>query len=218
MEPKYKNMELREFILLYVRDFRWFIAITILFTVLFYAVSFAQSETFITTLGMNVGRSKVSEVVENGNYSYGEFYRLQADERFADTLVRWLGSPRVVLDIYKEAELTTLETSQHALSRQFSARRLSSQYIEVRYSTQTPEVSQKIARAMESVLNSRTAALNSIDNGTQHDWFLVLIDDPVVEKKIVPPVKTNVIGLALGMFIAFWVVLIRHYLREEEIA
>ncbi len=68
---------------------------------------------------------------ETSDYKYDDFYRLQADERFADTVVRWLGSPRIVSDIYSTAHLDADSLGLSGLNKAFKSERLSSQMIRV---------------------------------------------------------------------------------------
>jgi len=208
-------MDLKEYIQIF-KKFRITFFVVMLATLLMsFTWAFLKPESYSTLLSINVGRTVEETEQQSQDYTYDDFYRLQADERFADTLVRWLSSPRIVLDIYEEAGLLEVKTNKKALAKQFKARRLSSQYIEVSFSTANKDIAEKVTTAMNVVLNEKTANLNS--GASEQPWFVVLVDKPVIEKNDVEHIRLFWIGLAVGAFLGFWVVLIRHYLREDNL-
>lgn len=166
----------------------------------------SQGPRFEATQLLNVGRDGTQATTD---YTYDGFYRLQADERFADTAVRWLGSPRVAEDIYREAEISVRGDAGEA----FQAGRLSSQMIEVRYEAASPEALTRLGRAIPLVLNRYAESLNQ--NFRESSWFVIVSSDPVVEDGRVPVLPALSIGLLLGLFLAFWGVLLRHYLLRK---
>lgn len=138
-------------------------------------------------------------------YRYDDFYRLQADERFADTVVRWLtSSPRIVLDVASEVK--------NPRSLVFSAERLSSQMVRVRYQVADEKEAQKIAAATLKVLNAQTQELNKEQQ--EENWFALQGGEPVVNDARVSLLKLFFASLTLGIFIGFWGVLLKHYFAK----
>mgnify|MGYP003512059204 FL=1 len=165
-----------------------------------------QGVSYQATLLLNIGRAGVSETTD---YTYDSFYRLQADERFADTVVRWLTTPRVVEDIYYESRLNPTGLDAKALGAVFSAGRLSSQMITVKYGGADPKVLEELARSAVTVLNRYTDTLNT--EAREKSWFVVIGSDPVIRERHISPELALGVGLVLGLFVGFWLVLIRHY-------
>ncbi len=168
----------------------------------------SQPVRYRANLLINVGRqgSPASSQTETNidEYTYDSFYRLQADERFGDTVVRWLQSPRVVSDIFKESGLPTGLLSESDLKRAISARRLSSQVIEVSFTSTDKSILEREAAAIVRVLNSYAAALNQ-DRPTQ-GWFVLVGSAPVLLDARVSWSKAAGMGFLFGAFVAVWVV------------
>lgn len=202
-------MELRDYLRIWKEQKKVFWAI-VLFSVLAAVIwQQSQSVSYQATLLLNIGREGKQETLD---YTYDSFYRLQADERFADTVVRWLGAPRVVEDIYGTAGLDAKRVSTRDLKNIFVAKRLSSQVIEVTYADADVRTSQKVSESMVSVLNAYTESLNK--ENKESNWFVVIGSDPVIRDARAPLVSAMAIGLALGLFIGFWGALSRHYFRK----
>jgi capsular polysaccharide biosynthesis protein len=160
-----------------------------------------------SNLTLNVTRLGSDKTTD---YQYHDFYRLQADERFADTVVRWLESPRIVSDIYADTRINTAEKNKHA----FKAKRLSSQMIQVTYVAVDEASAQKIAQSLIDRVNTET---RSLDKEQQESaWFTVIGNDPVASDGRISILFILTISFVLGIFVGFWVVLGRHYFSSNR--
>ncbi len=206
-------MELKEFIQEIRKQWKFFSLITIgiVITTIFYV--FLQPVRYTTILSLHIARSGSGN--QTNEYQYDDFYRLQADERFADTIVRWLSSPRIVADIYKETGREVATPSEHTLGKVFSAKRLSSQYIEVRFTTATEDIAQTLTTSLEKILNQRTIDLNS-GTSQNNDWFRIIVEKPIIYPYYIP--WTKIIGgsLLVGMVLALWGVGLRAYFMTAK--
>lgn len=202
-------MELKEYIALFKKQIRWFWMTVFLFVLTAGVWQKNQPENFQATLLLNIGRSGVQNTED---YTFDSFYRLQADERFSDTVVRWLGSPRVAEDIYTAVGIDVNSISTRTLSSTFGAKRLSSQMIEVTYSNADKKVLRKISGATIITLNQYTDSLNK--ESKESNWFVVIGSDPVIRDARITFPFALAIGLLLGVFIGFWVALIKHYFSK----
>ncbi len=193
-------MELREFFRLFVvrkKLFFGIIFVSIIGGIIFF---FAQPQMYKTYLLLNITRNHVQNTTD---YTYDDFYRLQADERFADTVVRWVGAPHVKIAVFGADSRVHL-----------SAKRTSSQVVEVTYKTRTQEAAQEAASALLSVINQEAENLN--DHQKKVGWFYVIGSDPViVDVTHALQAVLLVVGFA-GFFIAFWAVLIVQYICGEK--
>lgn len=204
-------MELRDIIGIFQKRAYFFLAIVIVFLGAAFFWQQNQSEKFQATLLINIGRTGASQATD---YTYDSFYRLQADERFADTVVRWLSTPRVVEDIYREARLDPAYLGLKDLSRVFSAGRLSSQMISVKYGSDNRTIVDQLAVAAVTVLNRYTETLNTEEK--DKSWFVIIGSDPVVRDSRVSLSLALVVAFGLGVFVGFWTVLFRHYLAGGD--
>jgi len=136
-------------------------------------------------------------------YTYDGFYRLQADERFADTVVRWLGAPRVIKDILAEAGMTEKDLVS------LNPRRLSSQMIAVSFMTRDKEKSKKLIDAMIKIINKQTDDLNVSQK--EINWFKILGSEPVTVENIFPWNKVIIVSLLVGIMAGVWMVYLKNY-------
>ena len=204
-------MELREYSAIFRKQAKLFWSVVILFVVIAFVWQKNQGINYQATLLLNIGRAGIQNTQD---YTYDSFYRLQADERFADTVVRWLGSPRVVTDIYKEAQLDVEKLSLRELKSVFKAGRLSSQVIEVTYVGQSDKKLNNIARSVTAVLNRYIDSLNKEKSEPNH--FIVIGSDPIIRDNRIGLLTAFAIGLAAGIFIGFWAGLLRHYFQPAK--
>lgn len=199
-------MELRDAIDIFRKQARIFWMIVGVCIFLAFVWQRVQPESLEATLLLNISRSSIQNTPD---YMYDGFYRLQADERFADTVVRWLGSPRIVEDIYGASRMDVSDMSARSLGHIFAAKRLSSQMIEVSFRHPDDKVLERMSRAIVSVLNTYTESLNK--ESKEASWFVVIGSDPVIRDARVTLPLALVIGFLSGLFIGFWTVLTRYY-------
>lgn len=170
-----------------------------------------QGDRFGATLLLNISRSGLQQT---SDYTYDGFYRLQADERFADTVVRWIGSPRGAEDILREAGVETESLRTKDLTRFFTVGRLSSQVIRVEYARGESESTEKIAVSLVKTLNRYTDELNR--DARDPSWFMIIGSDPVIRDARVSFEKTLSMSIALGVFLGLLFSLLSHYLEKQK--
>lgn len=198
-------MELRDFLHLFYRERLLYGVIIFTFLLLGWGWSSLQPVEYEAKLLLTVGRT---EGVTSSDYSYDSFYRLQADERFADTLVKLLETSRVTEDIFSQAEVSPSRGEGY-----FVGRRLSSQAVEVSYRGTSTEVLTKLGMSVPQVLSRYTDELNR-EAVPNENWFRVVAATPVIEDGRIEQRIIFVVTLFLGLFVGFWVIVFRHYLRK----
>lgn len=195
-------MELKWYIEIFRKYWKRFATTVLIVFVIGFGIYAAMPNNYKVTFDLNVTRTG-KEIT--GDYQYDSFYRLQADERFADTVVRWLGTSRIQQNILDES------TSEGGL--RLKARRLSSQMIEVSFVTNKPDDAQKVATAILNNVNELSMRLNQEQK--LRSWFKVVGNEPFVEENKIGFLKLFLICVAVGIFLGFWVVFITHYFRKE---
>lgn len=193
-------MELKEYLAIFRRHANFFLGIVLVFLLMGIAAKIFQPVRYKAELVLNVTRLGQLETTD---YRYDNFYRLQADELFADTVVRWLGTARIQNDIQEVAGSNLIA---------LGAKRLSSQMIAVEIEANKASGVEKIAGATAQVVNQEAQKLN--DWQKEKNWFAVVADEPMVSKSVWEWHKIIFISLALGLFIAFWSVIISHYFEN----
>ena len=164
--------------------------------------------SYTTSLTINITRAGVQETAD---YKYDDFYRLQADDKFAETVVEWLKSPRTIADIYHEAGLAFENLSLKKLAGSIKAEKMSSQVIAVSFGTVNKENAEKISPAIAKILAKNISQLN--ESQKESTWFQIVAHDPITVKDNFNLFLVTLIFLPIGIFLAFWLVLIIHYLE-----
>lgn len=194
-------MELKDIIKIFKLNINLFFTIFIVFVLVGLIIAFFQKERQVANLMINISREGVQETQD---YRYDDFYRLQADERFSDTVVRWIASPSIINEIKNKSEIDEIP--------KIKARRLSSQMIEIIFEVKDVEQAKKISSAITSVLNQQSKKLNEKQNSKS--WFLI-ISNPV--EVLDGKIKFGIIffaSLMLGLFFAVMGVTIKNYLKD----
>lgn len=195
-------MEFREFFHLFVGRWKLFCGVVSGAVLLSLVILLYQPPRFEADLTVNVTRAGTQRTAD---YTYDQFYRLQADERFADTVVRWLATPSLREDIRSEARVSS------EVADSIGATRLSSQMISVTYVSRSKDGFGDMAAAIPDILNRETGKLDMLSNDP--DWFVVMADAPSVRDARLPARLLLPLGVAIGLFAAFWSVLIDWYFR-----
>jgi capsular polysaccharide biosynthesis protein len=201
-------MELKEYwkILKEGKQVFWGVVLAVVLAAVFVVV--VRPVSYITSLSLNITRSGSQQV---DAYKFDDFYRIQADEKFADTLSQWLQSPRTVTEIFTDAGLDSRTMNLRGLEKFFSPEKLSSQLVTVNFSTKTSGDAEKISKAVVRVLSANIEELNK--NQKEVAWFALVAHDPVVIKSSISLFLVGISAFFLGIFLAFWMVMIRHYLK-----
>jgi len=193
-------MELKEYIAIFKKYSKFFLLVAISIAATIFVFQLIKPLTYKASLTLNITRTG-SQKTED--YKYDEFYRLQADERFADTVVRWMTLPGITADISDNAGIGEDE--------KFKAKRLSSQVIEVTYITSDIKTAQKLSDSIIKTLNVETEKLNEFQKN--ETWFKILGDKPIITDNKPALWKSILVGLLIGFFLGFWAVLIKYYLE-----
>ncbi len=199
-------MELKEYLLIIKNNLKLFLIIIILTIAGAFIYFIFRPISFNTSLVLNITRSG-SQVSEG--YKYDNFYRLQADEKFIETIVQWMKSPRVATDINNEAGTLVKNSSLRQLSKIFQAEKLSSQVVSVKFSASDKKTAEKISLAVVKILEKSTAQLN--EDQKENTWFEIKAQDPVIVENTFDPKIIFLASLAMGIFLGFWFVMLKHY-------
>jgi capsular polysaccharide biosynthesis protein len=201
-------MELKEYLKIIKKNLRLFVGIVVCVLAVGFGYFLLRPVSYSTSLTLNITRSGVDN---SQDYRYDDFYRLQADEKFAETVVQWLKSPRIVTDINVEAGRNLEVLNLKQLTKVFQADKLSSQVVSVKFSTPDKKTAEKTALAVAEVLEKNTALLN--EDQKESTWFEVKSQNPVIMESKPDYRAVFLFSLLAGIFLAFWGVMIRHYLE-----
>jgi capsular polysaccharide biosynthesis protein len=177
-----------------------------------YAWSMKQSGNYNTSLILNISRE---ETQSTADYRYDQFYRIQADEKFAETIQQWLKSPGIVSEIFEKSGIEQQEDkSLRQLSKSFGAEKLSPEVVEVRYSAASSDDAKKIGDAIGRAISDKTKSLNV--EAKDPSWFSVSPSNLIILKNT-QDLRINLsIAAAIGLFFGILFAFIKHYLSSDE--
>lgn len=201
-------MELKEYIQIIKKQYFLVIAIIIATVLIAEGYFIFRQKDYNISLLINITRTGTQETTD---FRYDDFYRLQADEKFTETLVQWLKSPRVVLDILDEAGVDTKDMNLRKLSKAIRPEKMSSQVILISYVSQDSQTAKKISQSIINVISKKTEDLN--EDQKNNTWFKIISNDPVIVKNQIDLVMVFFASLLMGFFLSFWLAILRHYLK-----
>ncbi len=201
-------MELKEYFKILKENAKLFVFAVVLIVVGSFIYFALKPISYGVSLALNITRSGVQQTTD---YRYDDFYRLQADEKFSETVVQWLKNPRTAMDIYAKAGIDSDKMSLRQLAKIFVAEKLSAQIVSVSFSATSENSAKKIAEAVSEVVAINTESMNK--NQNEDTWFAVVAQNPVIVRDKISPFIIFLASLAVGIFVGFWLVMLKHYLK-----
>lgn len=202
-------MELKEYYKILKSNVSIIIYTVIIAVAAIYAWSVRAAQNYNTLLLLNVSRT---EAQNTADYRYDQFYRLQADDKFSETIVEWLKSPGTVQDIFAKAGVSTDQKTMRQLSKSFRAEKLSANVVGVQYSAGTSDEAGKIAPAIESVVAEKIKNMNS--DAKDPNWFEANMSDLTILKNT-QDLRINLgIAALAGIFVGTLLAFGKHYISE----
>ncbi len=200
-------MELKEYFQILKMEIKIFVAIMAVVFLLAGGYFIFRPVVFDASLTLNITRSGSQNT---NSYKYDDFYRMQADEKFAETIVEWLKSPRIEEDIYKNAGVDVSGYSLKRLSTGITAEQRSSQVVIANFSALDQKKVQNIAYSVSKIISQNIRSLNS--DQKESSWFEITSGEPVIRVREINPITILAIFFG-GIFLAFFGALFKHYLR-----
>lgn len=201
-------MELKEYLQIIQKNFKLFLLTIIIVVAAVFIYFTLRPVSYSVSLTLNITRAAVQKSSE---YQFDNYYRLQADEKFAETIVQWLKSPRVATDIYDSAGVETKDLSLRHLSKLFKADKMSSQIVLVTLQAKSKEEAKKISNAAVKKVEENIETLNK--DQKEETWFKIVANDPVIARNGVGVMTLVLASLLIGIFLAFWTAMIAHYIK-----
>lgn len=195
-------MELKEYLKIIKKNLKLILAVGAVTALSAFLFSIFSPVKYETSLSLLISKNKTQNT---DDFKYDGYYALQAGEMLADAIVEWTKSPAVVNEIYQEAETSGNFGSIKSYAKKFTAKKMSSQHIEIKFNSDTEESAEKISSAVIKTINDKIKALEK--NSEEEIAFSVSGESPVIaEKKPDAPLNLFIgfiSGLILGIFMVF---------------
>jgi len=195
-------MELKNYLKIIKKRFKLVLIIAAITGLSAFLFSIAQPLQYEVSLSLFINKNKTQET---DDFKYDGYYALQAGEIIADSIEQWMKSPETIDVIYNKAKIAHGFKNIKSYTKKFTAKKMSSQYVEVKFKADSREDAEKISAAIVEVIGSKTKTLE--ENSEQELSFSIESGNPIiVESK--PNIFLNLViglisGFALGIFAVF---------------
>ncbi|MCK5465988.1 hypothetical protein KAI56_00620 [Candidatus Parcubacteria bacterium] len=200
-------MELKEYLKIVKKNFKLIITIGIITAVSAFAFSVAQPVKYETSLSLSIIKDKTQMT---DDFKYNGYYALQTSEIIANSIEQWFKSPETVDAIYRRAQVDSEFENIKSYAKKFTAKKMSSQYVEVKFKSGTREEAERISTATVEIINNKTEKLKEISE--QEVSFSVSSENPVIVESKADVFLNSIIGLISGLALGIFVVFLRRYL------
>ena len=199
-------MELKEYLKIIKKNSKLILTISIITAVSAFVFSATQPAKYETSLSLSVMKDKTQTT---DDFKYDGYYALQASEIIAASIEQWLESPEVVNAIYQKAEINQDFKNIKSYTKRFTARKMSTQYVEVKFESKTRKEAEKISVAVVEIINAKAEKLKK--SSEQEVSFSVSSGNPVIVENKPDAILNLIIGLISGLALGVFVVFLKRY-------
>ncbi|HCP08487.1 MAG TPA: hypothetical protein DIT25_01670, partial [Candidatus Moranbacteria bacterium] len=153
-------MEIKEYVQIIKKQTGLFLAVIAAAVLASFAYFFLQPASYTASIMLDIARDGSQETED---YKFDDFYRIQADEKFGETVVQWLKDPGVSSEIISGSGFDVKNFSLRELSKSFKAERISPQTVAVSFSSPDPEQAARISASLVDVLEKKVGTLKGGD-------------------------------------------------------
>lgn len=204
-------MELKKLVKILLKENPLFIGVWLAVVALAIVWFLSQPPKYEAFLSVEISRDSLEDTKD---YQYNQYYRLLADEKFADTVMQWTKDPEVVRTVFQEAQVPLKIDNLRQASKILNGERMTANYVQIKFSVGSEERAEKIVEAIKEIFTSKTESLNQ--SSQDKNWFKLIFSDSLVILKKTSFTITFIIGLFLGFILAMFVVLLRYYWQEDD--
>ena len=208
----FRNMELKEVLILLQKNLRLLIAAAVFGAIALFLFAKVYPVSYKAIVTMYIQR--VPEKAENV-YSYDGYYAGQAAESYTDTVKGLVGT----LDITKRAaEIADLPTDAifiKNLAKKIKIAKSAPQLVEVTVSLEDREQAKKLALGLAQAASERARLLNQ--EGDKNLTINIINPDPLVEKSVFNPYLFSLIGALTSFLLVLILICFKDYLKESPV-
>ena len=202
-------MELRDYLKIFSRQKPLIIIFTLLVTIGAFLFAYNQPILYDTSISFTINRTAKQQTAD---YQYDGYYAMQASNLLANTIMSWLMTPSVLLEIYQQAGIKPQIKSIDQFSNQFKVKKFSAQNVVVRFKERNQETAEKIAHGVITVVQNKAQELNKTSKG--ESLFTVVGSLPVIVPFKASVALVTLIGLICGLLVGCLLAYIRWYFRQ----
>lgn len=201
-------MELKEYLKLIRKNHRLIITVCVITGISTFLFSILRPVKYDVSQSLFINKSGSQET---DDFKFDGYYALEAADTISDSIGEWLKSPEVVNEIYAKSGIDPAFKNIKSYSKKFKAKKLSAEFVEVKFESGNINEANKISGAIVEVVNSKTKSLKDASNGEVS--FSIAGSSPIVVESKLDALFNFVIGIASGLLLGIFIALSREYLR-----
>jgi len=202
-------MEFKEYIKIFRKQKKIIFDAAIVVFISAMVFTFLKPVSYDNDLALLISRKGAQETA---NYKYDGYYAGQAADAFADNVSQWLSSASLVNEIYSRAKINNDFASFKNFSKVFKAKKMASQYIEVRYQTKDSKEAVDIAHAIVDVLQEKADSLSKANN--EEVSFKIIYNDPFTLREENNIFFNAILAIVGGLFLGMFAALAKEYFNN----
>jgi capsular polysaccharide biosynthesis protein len=202
-------MELKEYIKTIKKNFKLILVIGVIACLSAFLFSIFSPVKYEISLSLLISKNKTQNT---DDFKYDGYYAFQASEMLSDTIVEWAKSPAVVNAIYQEASVVGNFGNIKSYTKKFTAKKMSSQHIEIKFNSDAKENAEKISAATVKIINSKVLDLRK--NSEDEISFSVSGENPVIVEEKPNSFLNMFIGFISGLILGIFIVFGKEYFRD----
>jgi len=192
--------------------YRWLIVIvTIIGLASALVFSLLRPAYYDTSLAFSINRINLQTTED---YQYDGYYAIQASDLFSQTVMSWMMTPSVLLEIYQKAQIDPQISSLEEISSRFKTKKYSPQNIVVRYKERDRQTADEIAQAITTIVQEKAILANQTSE--QKALFEVAGTSPVIVERRPVIWLNTLIGLVTGFIFSLIAAYLIEYLRRSD--
>ena len=204
-------MELKEYIKIIKKNSKLILAVAVIVGLTAFLFSVLQPVKYEASLSLFMNKDKTQET---DDFKYDGYYALQAGEIIVGSVVERLKSPETVDTIYQEAGVKHNFKNLRSYAKKFTAKKMSAQYVEVKFKTNSREDAEKISAAIVKITESKIKTLK--ESSEQELSFSIESGKPIIIESKPNAFLNLIIGLISGFVLGIFVVFGREYFRQAQ--
>jgi len=205
-------MELKEYIKIIKNNLKLIFVITLITSFSAFLFSSLQPIKYETSLSLLLSKDG-SQLTDD--FKYDGYYALEASGILADSIVQWTKSPELVSSVYQKAQIDGKFKNLKSYTKKIIAKKMSPQYIEVKFETNNIDQANKISIAIIDEINGKIQKMKNDSEG--EIAFLISNENPITIKKEQNIFLNSIIGLISGIMLGIFLVFFRKYFETDPL-
>ena len=202
-------MELKEYIKIIKNNLKLIFVTALITSFSAFLFSSLQPVKYETSLSLFLSKDK-SQMTDD--FKYDGYYALETSGIIADSIVQWIKSPELVNSVYQKAQIDGNFKNLKSYAKKITAKKMSPQYIEVKFETNNIDQANKISTAIIDKIDNKIQSIKKDSEG--EIAFLISNENPITIKREQNIFLNSIIGLISGIILGIFFVFFKRYFKE----